>query len=155
MLWLFDCQRTFVHDVVNIKIVHDVMNVIKYAIASSACRPYPPFASWVKLGFCLKSVRRFQIPFPSYSVYGINIALPMKENPLYAGSPPSKPKRMLFQINSYFEFTPENGPNVPPTSCTPFVMVISSRHFWYPIKASRYNSLNLSSVIFVIKIGRA
>jgi len=30
MLWLFDCQRTFVHDVVNIKIVHDVMNVITY-----------------------------------------------------------------------------------------------------------------------------
>jgi hypothetical protein len=29
MLWLFDCQRAFVHDVLNRKTVHDVVNVIK------------------------------------------------------------------------------------------------------------------------------
>jgi dihydrofolate reductase len=29
-LWLFDCQRTFVHNVLNGKSVHDVVNVISY-----------------------------------------------------------------------------------------------------------------------------
>src|SRR3972149_2606715 len=32
-------------------------------------------------------------------------------------------------------------------------MVISSRHFWYPINRSRYNSLNLSSGIFNQPVG--
>jgi hypothetical protein len=28
VLWLFDCQRAFVHDVLSIKFVHDVVNVV-------------------------------------------------------------------------------------------------------------------------------
>ncbi len=28
--WLFDCQRTIVNDVLNIKSVNDVLNVVKY-----------------------------------------------------------------------------------------------------------------------------
>jgi len=33
MLWLFDCQRTFVHDVLSIKLVHDVLNVVTKALS--------------------------------------------------------------------------------------------------------------------------
>jgi hypothetical protein len=28
VLWLFDCQRAFVHDVLSTKFVHDVVNVV-------------------------------------------------------------------------------------------------------------------------------
>ena len=32
MLWLFDCQKAFVHDVLTVKSVYDVVTVISYGI---------------------------------------------------------------------------------------------------------------------------
>ena len=32
MLWLFDCQRTFVHDVLALKSVNDVVALVIYAL---------------------------------------------------------------------------------------------------------------------------
>jgi len=44
MLWLFDCQRTFVHDVLSIKLVHDVLNVVTYSNRLDQAGPdSPPF----------------------------------------------------------------------------------------------------------------
>jgi hypothetical protein len=60
MLWLFDCQRAFVHDVLALKSVNDVVALVTYALMAKTIATHFPEPKGCPRGFQGSRIQGFK-----------------------------------------------------------------------------------------------